>query len=51
MSKIHILKNTETEAVVKFYTMESAGETLDLDLSTWLTTPTSMLKSNHKQRR
>ncbi len=42
MSKIHILKNTETEAVVKFYTMESAGETLDLSLSTWLTTPTQV---------
>ena len=42
MSKIHILKNTETEAVVKFYTMESAGEVLDLDLSTWLTTPTQV---------
>ncbi len=42
MSKIHILKNTETEAVVKIYTMESAGEVLDLDLSTWLTTPTQV---------
>ncbi len=40
MSKIHILKNTETEAVVKIYTMESAGESLDLSLSTWLTSPT-----------
>jgi hypothetical protein len=42
MSKIHILKNTETEAVVKFYTMESAGETLDLSLETWLTKPTQV---------
>lgn len=40
MSKIHILKNTETEAVVKLYTTESAGETLDLSLETWLTKPT-----------
>ena len=42
MSKIHILKNTETEAVVKFYTTESAGETLDLSLETWLTKPTQV---------
>jgi hypothetical protein len=40
MSKIHILKNTETEAVVKIYTTESAGESLDLVLDTWLTKPT-----------
>jgi len=38
MSKIHILKNSETEAVVKFYTIEASGETIDLDLETWLTT-------------
>ena len=42
MSKIHILKNTETEAVVKFYTTEAAGETLDLNLNTWLTKPTQV---------
>jgi hypothetical protein len=42
MSKIHILKNTETEAIVKVYTMESSGESLDLSLSTWLTTPTQV---------
>jgi hypothetical protein len=39
MSKIHVLKNTETEAVIKVYTTESSGETLDVSLSTWLTTP------------
>ena len=38
MAKIHILKNSETEAVVKVYTTESAGETIDLDLETVLTT-------------
>ena len=38
MSKIHILKNSETEAVVKVYTTEASGETIDLDLETWLTT-------------
>lgn len=42
MSKIHILKNTETEAVVKLYTTEASGETLDLSLSTWLTKPTQV---------
>lgn len=40
MSKIHILKNTETEAVVKFYTTEASGESLDFSLETWLTSPT-----------
>jgi hypothetical protein len=39
MSKIHILKNTETEAVVKFYTVEPSGESIDFSLETWLTTP------------
>jgi hypothetical protein len=39
MSKIHVLKNSETEAVIKVYTTESAGEVLDVSLSTWLTTP------------
>ena len=38
MSKIHILKNTETEAVVKIYTTEPSGESIDIDLETWLTT-------------
>lgn len=38
MSKIHILKNSETEAVVKFYTTEPSGETIDFSLETWLTT-------------
>lgn len=42
MSKIHILKNTETEAVVKVYTTEPSGETIDLDLETWLTTSTQV---------
>lgn len=42
MSKIHILKNTETDAVVKIYTTEAAGETIDLSLQTWLTTPTQV---------
>jgi hypothetical protein len=41
MSKIHILKNTETEAVVKVYTTEQP-DTIDLDLETWLTTPTQV---------
>lgn len=38
MSKIHVLKNSETEAVIKVYTVESAGETIDVSLETWLTT-------------
>ena len=38
MSKIHILKNSETEAVVKVYTTEPSGESIDIDLETWLTT-------------
>jgi hypothetical protein len=42
MSKIHILKNTETEAVVKFYSTESSGESIDLSLSTWLTKSTQV---------
>ena len=41
MSKIHILKNTETEAVVKVYTTEQP-DTIDLSLETWLTTPTQV---------
>lgn len=39
MSKIHILKNSETEAVVKVYTTEASGESIDINLQTWLTTP------------
>lgn len=39
MSKIHILKNSETEAVVKVYTVEPSGESIDISLETWLTTP------------
>lgn len=42
MANIHVLKNTETEAVVKIYTVEAAGQTIDLSLSTWLTTPTQV---------
>lgn len=38
MSKIHVLKNSETEAVIKVYTTESAGESIDVSLQTWLTT-------------
>lgn len=38
MSKIHVLKNSETEAVIKVYTVESAGESIDISLQTWLTT-------------
>lgn len=39
MSKIHILKNTETESVVKIYTTVQP-DIIDLDLQTWLTKPT-----------
>lgn len=39
MSKIHVLKNSETEAVLKVYTTEPSGETIDISLQTWLTTP------------
>ncbi len=42
MANIHILKNTETEAVIKIYTTEAAGQTVDLSLSTVLTTPTQV---------
>jgi len=38
MSKIHVLKNSETEAVIKVYTTEPSGEVIDVSLSTWLTT-------------
>ena len=38
MSKIHVLKNSETEAVIKVDTTEPSGETIDISLSTWLTT-------------
>lgn len=39
MSKIHVLKNSETEAVIKVYTTEPSGESIDISLETWLTTP------------
>lgn len=42
MSKIHILKNTETEAVIKVYTTEASGESLDVSLNTWLTKSTQV---------
>lgn len=42
MSKIHVLKNTETEAVLKVYTTESAGESIDISLNTWLTKSTQV---------
>jgi len=38
MSKIHVLKNSETEAVLKVYTTEQSGESIDISLQTWLTT-------------
>ena len=41
MSKIHVLKNTDTEAVVKIYTTLNT-DVIDLDLETWLTTPTQV---------
>ena len=41
MSKIHILKNTETEAVVKVYTT-SQPDVIDLSLQTWLTKSTQV---------
>ena len=36
MSTIHVLKNSPTEAVIKVYSTLN-GETVDLDLETWLT--------------
>lgn len=41
MSKIHVLKNTETEAVLKIYTAENT-DTIDVDLDTWLTKDTQV---------
>lgn len=40
MAKLHILKNTETEAVVKVYTDNSAGETINISLENDLTKST-----------
>lgn len=41
MSTIHVLKNTETEAVIKVYSTLN-GETIDVDLDTWLTKDTQV---------
>lgn len=41
MSNIHVLKNTETEAVLKIYTT-AQGDTVDVDLDTWLTKDTQV---------
>ena len=38
MAKLHILKNSETEAVVKIYTDNSSGEVIDISLENDLTT-------------
>ena len=38
MSKIHILKNSENEAIVKVYTDSSSGEVIDISLENDLTT-------------
>jgi len=40
--KLHILKNTEVEAVVKCYTDLSAGEEIDISLENDLTTSTQV---------
>jgi len=40
MANIHILKNTNSEAVLKVYTTESSGDTIEIDLETVLTAPT-----------
>jgi hypothetical protein len=37
MSNIHVLKNSEAEAVLKIYTDESSGEVIDVSLEDWLT--------------
>jgi hypothetical protein len=37
MSTIHVLKNSDAEAVIKVYTTASSGETIDLSLEDWLT--------------
>ena len=41
MSTIHVLKNSETEAVLKIYSTLN-GETIDVDLDTWLTKDTQV---------
>ena len=38
MAKLHILKNSENEAVVKVYTDSSSGEVIDISLENDLTT-------------
>ena len=38
MAKLHILKNSENEAVVKVYTDNSSGEVIDISLENDLTT-------------
>jgi hypothetical protein len=38
MSKIHVLKNSEAEAVLKVYTDQGSGEVIDISLEDWLTT-------------
>jgi len=40
MAKLHILKNTESEAVVKVYTDNSSGETINISLQNDLTKAT-----------
>jgi len=40
MANLHILKNSETEAVVKVYTDLSAGQVIDISLENDLTTAT-----------
>jgi len=40
MANLHILKNSETEAVVKVYTDLSAGQVIDISLQNDLTTAT-----------
>ena len=42
MSKVHILKNSHHEAIVKVYTTLSAGETIDISLQNDLTLPTEV---------
>ena len=37
-----MLKNTENEAVIKVYTTEASGESIDLSLQTWLTKSTQV---------
>lgn len=42
MAKLHLLKNTETEAVVKVYTDNSAGEIINISLENDLTKSTQV---------